>query len=124
MFQTVLLAWEQSHPPKRALASAGELARVFDARLVVAVLLLEHEHVNELSDLLPGIDRIVLPCRRPAHDLVEFAHEHGFDLLVVGHHPPERSHRIFSHDIAQEIVREADVPVLVVAEDESPPVGA
>jgi nucleotide-binding universal stress UspA family protein len=123
MFHTVLLAWEQEHPPQRALASASEMARVFDAQLVVAVLLREHEHVNELSDLLPGTERVVLPCRRPAHDLVEFAHEHGFDLLVVGHHPPERAHRIFTHDIAREIVREADVPVLVVAEDGEQTIG-
>jgi nucleotide-binding universal stress UspA family protein len=48
--------------------------------------------------------------------MLALAHEHGLDLIVVGHHAPERTHRVFTHDMARDLVRDATVPVLVVAE--------
>jgi nucleotide-binding universal stress UspA family protein len=122
MFSTVLLAWEVEHPSTRALAIAAEFARVYDADLTVAVLVPEHEpepgRLPELDAAYAGAAQVTVSCRHAASDLVAFAHEHGFDVIVVGHHPPEHVRRIFTHDRAREIVDRADVPVLVVAEDD------
>jgi K+-sensing histidine kinase KdpD len=122
MFQTILLAWEQAHTPAHALEVAQELANKYDAELVIGVLVPRSEAAATGAHAL-DIERparVSIPYHHAAHDLAEFAHQHGFDLLVVGHHPPERTHRLFSHDIVREIIDQADIPVLVVGEDELP----
>jgi nucleotide-binding universal stress UspA family protein len=51
--------------------------------------------------------------------MLALAHEHAFDLIVVGHHAPERIHRVFTHDMARDVATGSVVPVLVVAEGEA-----
>jgi nucleotide-binding universal stress UspA family protein len=116
VFQTVLLAWEQQHESPRAREFASELAARYDAELFVGVLVPKGSAEAEEPLEVEGEFRVTIPYRRVARDLAAFAHEHGHDLLVVGHHPPERSHRLFTHDVAQELIDVADIPVLIVAE--------
>ncbi len=124
MFQRVLLAWEEDHPPLAALAAARNLVRVCDAELTVATVVRQERHPHPPAVAAPDLGRDVLYARvvahHPAAGLLSFAHEHGFDLLVVGHHAPERVHRVFTRDIARELAREAEMPVLVIAEADAP----
>jgi nucleotide-binding universal stress UspA family protein len=53
----------------------------------------------------------------PAKALLAHAHEHGFDLIVCGHHTARRAGRLLLHDVADDLYREARTPVLVVGEN-------
>lgn len=119
MFQMVLLAWEHRHESPRAKALASEIAAQYDAELVVGVLAPEGDaEPAETLESVEGETRVSLPYRHVARDVAAFAHEYGYDLIVVGHHPPERTHRIFTHHTARELIDVADVPVLIVAEQD------
>lgn len=116
MFQTVLLAWEERHESPRARELASEIVDRYEAELVVGLLVPAGSGGAPAMTDSDGLFRVTIPYRHVARDVAAFAHEHGYDLIVVGHHPPERSHRVFTHDIARELVDLADIPVLVVAE--------
>ena len=51
----------------------------------------------------------------PAEALADYAHEHGFDLIVCGHHPSRRAGRLLLSDVAQDLI-EQPTPVLVVSD--------
>jgi nucleotide-binding universal stress UspA family protein len=130
MFQKVLLAWEDAHPPERALAVATELARVYGAKLTIAALRAaptdgpkrgpapaQSKRPPEPLDV--EIAWTTIAERHPVTGMLALAHEHAFDLIVVGHHAPERIHRVFTHDMARDVATGSLVPVLVVAEGEA-----
>jgi len=48
-------------------------------------------------------------------DLLDLAHEHGSDLVVVGHHREHAPHHVFPHGLAERLVFSSRLPVLVVA---------
>jgi nucleotide-binding universal stress UspA family protein len=120
MFQKVLLAWEDAHPPERALAVATELARVYGAKLTIAALGPAPTHSKRPPEPL-GVETAwtTIAERHPVAGMLALAHEHAFDLIVVGHHAPERIHRVFTHDMARDVATGSVVPVLVVAEGEA-----
>ena len=49
----------------------------------------------------------------PARANFEAAHEHGVDVVVVGSHDRSWLSRLFSKSVSTEIVKRADVPVLL-----------
>jgi nucleotide-binding universal stress UspA family protein len=49
----------------------------------------------------------------PARAILEAAHEHGVDVVVVGSHQRSWLSRLFSPSVSAEVVKQADVPVLV-----------
>jgi nucleotide-binding universal stress UspA family protein len=49
----------------------------------------------------------------PARAILEAAHEHGVDVVVVGSHERSWLSRLFSRSVSAEVVKRADVPVLV-----------
>lgn len=63
------------------------------------------------------IEQQIIEGDDPARALLEHAHEHGFDLIICGHHHSRRAGRLLLHDVADELVREAPTPVLVVGEN-------
>ncbi len=52
----------------------------------------------------------------PAEVLLEYAHEHGLDLLVCGHHHERRAGRLLLRGVAGDLVGRSRVPILVVTE--------
>jgi nucleotide-binding universal stress UspA family protein len=48
---------------------------------------------------------------------IGYAHEHRFDLVVVGHHRNRRLGRFLLHRLAERMSARADMPVLVVSDD-------
>ena len=49
----------------------------------------------------------------PARAILEAAHEHGVDAVVVGSHDRSCLSRLFSKSVSTEIVKRADGPVLL-----------
>jgi nucleotide-binding universal stress UspA family protein len=49
----------------------------------------------------------------PARAILEAAHQHGVDVVVVGSHDRSWLSRLFSKSVSTEIVKRADVPVLL-----------
>jgi nucleotide-binding universal stress UspA family protein len=80
MFQRVLVVWDGGEPPAGALDLARNVARRFDADVVCATT-----DVSPAPHQPPvGENEIVqLPSGRPAEAVRDYAHQHGFDLIVV-----------------------------------------
>jgi nucleotide-binding universal stress UspA family protein len=142
MIQQILVAWDGSAPAHHALDLAIDLARRYEAELVAASVAYSPAHAETEADRLESVDaarryleetflavaeraaRVGVPLRhvivegvRPADDLLGYAHEHGFDLVVVGHHRNRRSGRFFLHGLAERMIAHADIPILVVSAD-------
>jgi nucleotide-binding universal stress UspA family protein len=50
----------------------------------------------------------------PASAIIQAAHEHGVDVIVVGSHTHSWFSRLFTGSVSSDLLREADIPVLVV----------
>jgi nucleotide-binding universal stress UspA family protein len=141
MFQRILLAWDGSEPARRALDIAVDLARRYDAEIVAASVAHSPAHAETESDRLESVeaaraylqdslakvrdraDRLGIRLEQtliegdhPANDLLAYAHEHGFDLVVAGHYRSGRAGRFLLRDLASTLVDAAQIPVLIVGE--------
>lgn len=47
-------------------------------------------------------------------DLLDLAHEHAADLIVVGHHCQPSSQHLLPHGLTERLMLSAEIPVLVV----------
>jgi nucleotide-binding universal stress UspA family protein len=63
------------------------------------------------------LEHVVIEGDHPAEDLLSYAHEHGFDLVVAGHHRGGRAGRFLLHGLAERLVDTSSVPVLVVGDE-------
>jgi nucleotide-binding universal stress UspA family protein len=140
MFQRIPLAWAGSRPERRALDLAIDLARRYEAELVAASVAHPPSHAETESDRresveaalsasLNGVrdraDRVGVPSwhvvivdDHRAEDVLAYAHRHGFDLAVAGHHCSSRAGRFLLHGLTGRLVDASAIPVLVVPEDE------
>lgn len=144
MFQRILIAWDGSDVARRALDLAVDVARRYDAELVAGSVARSPSHAETEQDRAESAlaarrhleetfarvrdraDRVGVPLEhavidgdQPADDLLAYAHEHGFDLIVAGHHRSTRAGRLLLHGVPERLVAEARVPVLVVGERRS-----
>jgi nucleotide-binding universal stress UspA family protein len=142
VFQRILIAWDGSDVARRALDVAIDIARRYDAELAAASVAHAPAHAETEADraesasaaqahLEQSFDRVrdradrvgliiehhIIRGDHPADDLVSYAHEHGFDLLVAGHHRTGRAGRLLLHNVPEMLVQTAQIPVLVVGED-------
>jgi nucleotide-binding universal stress UspA family protein len=141
MFQRILIAWDGSRVARRALDVAIDLARRYGGELVAVSVANSPVHAETAADraesvqaarshLVETVDRvrdradragvdlehIVIEGDRPAEDLLAYAHEHAFDLIIAGHHRTGRAGRLLLRDVPERLVADADVPVLIVGE--------
>jgi nucleotide-binding universal stress UspA family protein len=142
MFARVLLAWDGSPPARRALDLAISIARRFDAEIVAASVAYSPTHAETEEDREESVDaarryleqsfaavrdraertgvRIrheIIEGEEPGSDILQFAHEQQFDLVVAGHHRGRRRPgRLFLHGLAERLVTNAHLPVLVVGD--------
>jgi nucleotide-binding universal stress UspA family protein len=144
MFQRILLAWDGSDSARRALDLAIDLARRYEAEIVAASVAHSPAHAETEADRVESVDaarrylteslagvrdradrigvvleHVVIEGDHPADDLLRYAHEHGFDLVVAGHHRGSRAGRVLLHGLAETLVAASSIPVLVVAEPNS-----
>jgi nucleotide-binding universal stress UspA family protein len=124
VFQRVLVAWDGSELAEQALDMAVDLARTYDAEIVAASVLgpgvdghaLDTAFASAREQRCAGVavEHRVISGRHPAADLLDFAHEHGFDLLVIGHHRGKVPGRLLLHGVTEHLVSACRLPVLVV----------
>jgi nucleotide-binding universal stress UspA family protein len=70
---------------------------------------------QDVKELQPGYaTRIGLP----AEEIVQYAHEHAIDLIVMGTHGREGVMRVVLGSVAEAVVRRASCPVLTVRHPE------
>lgn len=142
MFQQILIAWDGSRPAELAFDVALDLARRYQADLVAASVAHSPAHAETAGDRAESVDaarqyleetfarvrdradragvpieHVVIEGDEPAADLLAYAHEHGFDLVVVGHHRSRLPGRFLLHGLAERTIATADIPVLVVSND-------
>ena len=119
MFQRILIAWDGSPLAQRALDVAIDVARRYDAELIAVSIAYSPAHAETAADrdesaaaahryleqtFREVIDRAqrvgmnvaheIIDADTPARALADYAHEHGFDLLVCGHHHTNRAGRL------------------------------
>lgn len=142
MFQRIMLTWDGSDVARNAFDVAIDLARRYDGELVAVSVAYSPAHAETTADRRESADaahryleesfaEIVDRAQRagvevqheiiegdpPAEAILRHVHEHGFDLIVCGHHRTRRAGRMLLHDVAEDLFREAPTPVLVVGEN-------
>jgi nucleotide-binding universal stress UspA family protein len=143
MFARVLLAWDGSAVALRAFDFAIDITRRNEAELVAVSIAYSPGHAEtsadreestqaaerylastfqEVADRAEragvGVDQQIIAAEAPAHALSAYAHEHGFDLIVCGHHHARRVGRLLLRGVAHDLIEATAIPVLVVSDDE------
>lgn len=108
MFQRILLAWPHDQPPRKSLELAQSITTVYGAELTICCL----GNGAVEAQAAAGAEAVVdsLPAAHPDRALLHYAHEHAFDLLIVGRVEE-------GEQLPRRLIDGASVPVLVVAED-------
>ena len=142
MFQRILIAWDGSPVALRAFDAAIDLARRYDAELVAISIAGapaaaetaadREESVGAARRYLEttfadvrdraeragvAVEHEIVEASAPAEALADYSHEHGFDLLVCGHHRAKRAGRLLLRGISQSLLATIDVPMLVISEE-------
>jgi nucleotide-binding universal stress UspA family protein len=144
MFQRILLAWDGSDLALRAFDVAIDMTRRYEAELVAVSVAYSPAHAETAADRTEtsdaahrylestfaevtdrasraGVDvsHEIVDGDTPARALVDHAHEHGFDLIVCGHHHNGRAGRLLLTGLTQDLLRASSVPLLVVSDRQS-----
>jgi nucleotide-binding universal stress UspA family protein len=142
MFQRILIAWDGSEVALRAFDVAIDVTRRYGAELVAVSIAYSPAHAEiaadreesaeaahrylqdtfrEVADRAEraGVDveHQIIEGETPARALLGYAHEHGFDLLVCGHHHSRRAGRMLLRGVTQDLLADATIPVLVVSDE-------
>lgn len=135
--KTIILGYDETPGSNAALERASELARAFEARLLVtsvAPILVggprsagpvdpadpPAHHVEELEHAreqlsAQGIEPELIPAvGEPADAIVDLAEERGADLIVVGTREPGLIERLLGQSVSQSVARHAHCDVLIV----------
>lgn len=125
----ILFPTDFSECAEHAYDHARHLARRYDAELhVLNVVALHHEDRNNPMDFLEGeqdveslyqeegVRHVYAQTRgiAEAPGIVEYADEHAIDLVVMGTHGRQGLGRLILGSVAEEVIRLASCPVLVV----------
>jgi nucleotide-binding universal stress UspA family protein len=144
MFRRIMLAWDGSAVSRRALDLAIDLGRRYESDVVAVSVAYSPAHAETQADRSESADaarrylertfagvrdraeragvaveHTIVEGDDPAQALLEHAREHGFDLLVAGHHHGARAGRLLLRGVAGRLIDLAAIPVLVVAEREA-----
>jgi nucleotide-binding universal stress UspA family protein len=134
--KTIVVGYDESETAKRALERAGQLAKAFDATLIVASVApvmtnigrsagpvdptdTPTEHVEELHHARTYLDGegvnadYVAGLGHPAETLAELANERDADLIVVGHHHTGIS-RLLGQSVSDSVTHRVHCDVLLV----------
>jgi nucleotide-binding universal stress UspA family protein len=143
MFQRILIAWDGSDVALRAFDAAIDMTRRYHAELVAISIAYSPAHAETAGDREESADAAhrylqetfrevadraeragvdvehqIIMGETPARALLDYAHEHGFDLLVMGHHHSRRAGRLLLRGVTQQLLADATIPVLVVSDDD------
>jgi nucleotide-binding universal stress UspA family protein len=143
MFQRILIAWDGSEVALRAFDVAIDLTRRFEGELVALSIAHSPAHAETRADREESADaarryleqtfdevrdraeragveveHTIIEGEDPGKTLLDHVHEHGFDLLVCGHHHARRAGRLLLRGVTEGLVARSSVPVLVVGEQD------
>jgi len=122
----ILLAYNDTDASNRALERAGQLAKLYDARLVVTSV--TPVAVGEAPDMTPGDElrraaellsaqgveaELVESVGDIALAIVEAADKHGAGLIVIGTREPSQVERMLGHSVSEQVQRMAHCDVLI-----------
>jgi nucleotide-binding universal stress UspA family protein len=141
MFQRILLAWDGSELALRAFDAAIDMSRRYEAELVAVSVAYSPTHAetdadrhesseaahrylqSTFHDVADRAQRVgvdvehqIIDGDTPARALLDHVHEHGFDLIVCGHHHDGRAGRLLLTGLTQDLLASSSVPVLVVSD--------
>jgi nucleotide-binding universal stress UspA family protein len=135
--KTILVAYDETEPSKRALERAAVLATAFGAKLVLtSVAPVMHgvgrsagaidpidspqRHIEELEHAreflsAKGIEAEYLPAvGDPADTIMMVAEERDVDLIVVGTREPGLLDRVLRQSVSRSVARKTHRDVLIV----------
>jgi nucleotide-binding universal stress UspA family protein len=140
MFQRILIAWDGSPVALRAFDVAIDVARRYHAELIAVSVAYSPAHAETASDRerttdaahrylqetfsevsdrahRAGLDveHRIITGDAPVRAILHHAHEHAIDLIVCGHHHARRAGRLLLRGVAQDLIADSSVPVLVVS---------
>ena len=122
----ILLAYNDSEASNRALERAGQLAKLYDAKLVVTSV--TPVAIGEAPDMAPGAElrradellrsegveaELVEAVGDVALAIVEVADKHGAGLIVIGTREPSQVERMLGHSVSEQVQRMAHCDVLI-----------
>ena len=129
----ILLAYDGGEPAKRALETAVELAKKFDATIsVVSVVpfhpgrmpvdpwddeIVHRQALDEARSLLAlqGVEADVLePIGDPARTIERIAHDGDFDTVVIGSRGLGALSRFLQGSVSEHVATHADSTVVLV----------
>ena len=139
-YKEILLATDYSEPSRKALAEAVRMARKHQARLhvlhvdIVALQQTDGFEQPPLADYVRSMDQVALDAvgkdngvshrdtvtavirdSSEAAGILRYAAEKDIDLIVMGTRGRGAISELFIGSVAQEVAREALIPVLVVS---------
>lgn len=142
MFQRILLAWDGSDVALRAFDVAIDMTRRYDAELVAVSVAYSPGHAETDADRAESVDAAhrylertfdqvkdraeragvdvdhrIVDGETPARALHDYVREHGFDLILCGHHHHRKAGRLLLRGITQDLLAGATVPVLIVSDE-------
>lgn len=123
----IVVGYDESEAAERALVRAIELARLYEARLVITssipVLVDEPAPTAPGPELLragerarqSGVDvELIEAVGDPAAVVVEVAERRAAGLIVVGTREPSLVERLLGHSVSESVQRRAHCDVLIV----------
>ena len=125
--KTIVVGYDGSDASERALIRAAELARFYEAKLIVTsvvpVLIASQPTGDPGPELRQASERVrelgleaelVDAVGEPAEAIVEVAEVHQADLIVVGTREPSTVERLLGHSVSEGVQRRAHCDVLIV----------
>ena len=144
MFQRILTAWDGSPVAVRAFDVAIDVTRRYNAELVAVSIAYSPAHAETAADrgesadaarryLKDTFDDVADRAHRagvhvehqiidgdpPARALADYAHQHGFDLIICGHHHIRRAGRLLLRGVSQDLLAATTIPILIVSDDDT-----
>ncbi len=141
-FKKILLPTDFSDESLYAMSYAVDLAKMFNAKLVMMHVIYDiekasnlhipHPSITELYqdlenhakrnlqsfgiDLREGLEEVDTVVKRgiPYEEIIKFANENNVDLIIIGTLPRSGVERFFVGSTTQRVIRNAPCPVLVV----------
>jgi nucleotide-binding universal stress UspA family protein len=123
----IMLAYNDTEVSNRALERAAQLAKLYDAKLVVtsvtpivvgeAPTLEPGPELRKAEERLRALDvepELVEAIGDIAPALVEAAEKHSAGLIVIGTREPSQVERMLGHSVSEQVQRMAHCDVLIV----------
>ena len=135
--QTIIVGYDDTEAARRALERTAEIARAFGSQVIVTSVApvdlyvarsrgpitpgdrpqMHRDQLDAAREMLQdrGIQADYIPAAgEPADTIVELAHEHNADIIVVGTREPNLVQRLLGQSVSAEVARHAECDVLIV----------